>query len=120
MERQLLIATVLEPTSGHLLISFSIYSLVPCILFFIDGIFSIYIRNLRPNITKKEVKDVFAKNFGSVKEQGVELLRDRYLWHGFVEFESYSYVQAAVEAKKVLIGKRPVFIEHLTKVTHGK
>ncbi|KAK9277743.1 hypothetical protein L1049_007290 [Liquidambar formosana] len=73
---------------------------------------SIYIRNLPMTATSEQVEGVF-KKFGPIKRGGIQVRSFRYEGYcfGFVEFESSSSVQSAIEASPITIEGLQVTVE---------
>ncbi|VFR00626.1 unnamed protein product [Cuscuta campestris] len=72
--------------------------------------YSIYIRGLPMHANKAMVEEVF-KNFGPIKDEGIQVRSHRGFCFGFVEFEEPNAVQKAIEASPVAIGGRQAVVE---------
>lgn len=77
---------------------------------------SIYLRDLPPSVTVEQVEEVF-KKFGSIKRNGVQVRSNKGFCFGFVEFESSSSMQSAIEASPVSVGDRQVVVEEKRTTT---
>lgn len=77
----------------------------------VDG-YSIYIRSLPLNATSEQLEEEF-KRFGPIKPGGIQVRshKQQGFCFGFVEFESASAVQSAIEASPIMIGGRQAFVE---------
>ncbi|XP_038710357.1 nuclear transport factor 2-like isoform X2 [Tripterygium wilfordii] len=73
---------------------------------------SIFVAKLPMNATVEQLREVFEK-FGAIKRDGIQVrsYREQRSCFGFVEFESASSVQSALEASPILIGDRKAPIE---------
>ncbi|XVF11780.1 hypothetical protein REPUB_Repub08aG0057500 [Reevesia pubescens] len=72
---------------------------------------SIYVRNLPYNATPAQLEEAF-KNFGSIKRNGIQVRSNKQgFTFGFVEFETASSVQSALEASPITIGDRHAAVE---------
>ncbi|XP_010546208.1 PREDICTED: ras GTPase-activating protein-binding protein 2-like [Tarenaya hassleriana] len=72
---------------------------------------SIYVRNLPFDATPTQLEEVF-KKFGAIKDDGIQVRSNKQgFCFGFVEFETSSGKQAALEASPVMIGDRQAVIE---------
>ncbi|CAN6571918.1 unnamed protein product [Malus baccata var. baccata] len=74
--------------------------------------YSIYIRNLPLNVTTDQLQEEF-KKFGPIKQGGVQVRNKKLQGHcfGFVEFESSSSMNSAIQASPITIGGRQAVIE---------
>ncbi|PON69681.1 Splicing factor-like protein [Trema orientale] len=83
---------------------------------------SIYVRNLPYDATVEQLEEEF-KNFGPIKRDGVQVRSSKQgFCFGFVEFESLSSMQSALEASPITIGDRQAVIEEkrtTTRVSGG-
>ncbi|KAK1305489.1 hypothetical protein QJS10_CPA10g01985 [Acorus calamus] len=74
---------------------------------------SVYVRNLPLNITASQLELEF-KKFGAIRPGGVQVRSNKQeppYCFGFVEFESLSSMQTAIEASPVMVGDRKVQVE---------
>ncbi|KAG8652374.1 nuclear transport factor 2 isoform X2 [Manihot esculenta] len=72
---------------------------------------SIYVRNLPFNATTVQLAEVF-KKFGPIKRDGIQVRSNKQgFCFGFVEFETWSSMQSALEASPVNIGDRQAIVE---------
>ncbi|KAH0940210.1 hypothetical protein HID58_007671, partial [Brassica napus] len=73
---------------------------------------SIYVRNLPFDTTPTQLEEVF-KSFGGIKHEGIQIRSNKQqgFCFGFVEFETSSGKQSALEASPVTIGDRQVVLE---------
>ncbi|CAN7125694.1 unnamed protein product [Brassica rapa subsp. narinosa] len=72
---------------------------------------SIYVRNLPFDATPTQLEEVF-KSFGAIKHEGIQIRSNKQgFCFGFVEFETSSGKQSALEASPVTIGDRQVVLE---------
>ncbi|XP_022728693.1 ras GTPase-activating protein-binding protein 1-like isoform X3 [Durio zibethinus] len=72
---------------------------------------SIYVRNLPYNATPAQLEEAF-KNFGPIKHDGIQVRSNKQRFtFGFVEFETASSVQSALEASPITIGGRQAAVE---------
>lgn len=73
---------------------------------------SIYIKNLPLNATSSQLEEEF-KRFGPIKPDGVQVRSNKQqgFCYGFVEFESSSSMQSAIEASPITIGGRQAYVE---------
>ncbi|ERN10065.1 ras GTPase-activating protein-binding protein 1 [Amborella trichopoda] len=73
---------------------------------------SIYIKSLPLNATAAQLEEEF-KKFGAIKSGGIQVRSNKQqgFCFGFVEFESSSSVQSAIEASPIMIGGRQAFVE---------
>ncbi|CAN6702376.1 unnamed protein product [Malus baccata var. baccata] len=74
--------------------------------------YSVYIRNLPLNVTSDQLEEEF-KKFGPIKQGGVQVRNKKLQGHcfGFVEFESSSSMNSAIQASPITIGGRQAVIE---------
>ncbi|KAB2610385.1 ras GTPase-activating protein-binding protein 2-like [Pyrus ussuriensis x Pyrus communis] len=74
--------------------------------------YSIYIRNLPLNVTTDQLQEEF-KKFGPIKQGGVQVRNKKLQGYcfGFVEFESSSSMNSAIQASPITIGGRQAVIE---------
>lgn len=84
--------------------------------------YSVHIRNLPFDTTAEEVEEVFGK-FGPIRPGCVQVRHkfDNFCF-GFVEFESPSSMQAAIEASPVIFGHHKVYVDEkrtTTRVVNG-
>ncbi|KAG2284318.1 hypothetical protein Bca52824_055538 [Brassica carinata] len=77
-----------------------------------DAGHSIYVRNLPFDTTPTQLEEVF-KSFGAIKHEGIQIRSNKQqgFCFGFVEFETSSGKQSALEASPVTIGDRQVVLE---------
>ncbi|KAL5805740.1 hypothetical protein ACOSQ4_028473 [Xanthoceras sorbifolium] len=82
---------------------------------------SIYIRNLPLNITATELEVEF-KKFGPIKLGGVQVRHNKDFCFGFVEFQSSSSMENAIEASPVTLGGQEAVVEkkNNTRVGSGR
>ncbi|XWS60431.1 hypothetical protein CRYUN_Cryun07bG0036000 [Craigia yunnanensis] len=72
---------------------------------------SIYVRNLPYNATPTQLEEAF-KKFGPIKRNGIQVRSNKQgFTFGFVEFETASSVQSALEASPIIIGDRQAAVE---------
>ncbi|XP_021901679.1 ras GTPase-activating protein-binding protein 1 isoform X2 [Carica papaya] len=71
---------------------------------------SIYVRNLPFNATPAQLEEVF-KKFGAIKHNGIQVRSNKGFCFGFVEFETLSSMQNALEASPIIIGDRQAAVE---------
>ncbi|XVF54439.1 hypothetical protein PTKIN_Ptkin05aG0180300 [Pterospermum kingtungense] len=72
---------------------------------------SIYVRNLPYNATPAQLEEAF-KKFGPIKRNGIQVRSNKQgFTFGFVEFETASSVQNALEASPITIGDRQAAVE---------
>ncbi|KAF2312868.1 hypothetical protein GH714_040924 [Hevea brasiliensis] len=72
---------------------------------------SIYVRNLPFNATAAQLDGVF-KKFGPIKHEGIQVRSNKQgFCFGFVEFETWSSVQSALEASPINIGDHEAIVE---------
>ncbi|MBA0559550.1 hypothetical protein Golob_016508 [Gossypium lobatum] len=72
---------------------------------------SIYVRNLPYNATPAQLEEAF-KKFGPIKRNGIQVRSNKQgFTFGFVEFETPSSVQSALEASPITIGDRQAAVE---------
>ncbi|XWS51236.1 hypothetical protein CRYUN_Cryun12cG0159300 [Craigia yunnanensis] len=72
---------------------------------------SIYVRNLPYNATPAQLEEAF-KKFGPIKHNGIQVRSNKQgFTFGFVEFETASSVQSALEASPITIGDRQAAVE---------
>ncbi|KAM5570930.1 nuclear transport factor 2 [Rosa sericea] len=83
---------------------------------------SIHVRNLPYDATVEQLEKEF-KKFGSIKQDGIQVRSSKQgFCFGFVEFESVSSMQSALEASPIMIGDRQAVIEEkrtTTRVSNG-
>ncbi|CAH8305438.1 unnamed protein product [Eruca vesicaria subsp. sativa] len=81
---------------------------------------SIYVRNLPFDTTPTQLEEVF-KSFGAVKHEGIQVRSNKQqgFCFGFVEFETSSGKQSALEASPITIGDRQVVLEEKKANTRG-
>ncbi|KAK9926133.1 hypothetical protein M0R45_023379 [Rubus argutus] len=83
---------------------------------------SIHVRNLPYDATVEQLEKEF-KKFGSIKRDGIQVRSSKQgFCFGFVEFESVSSMQSALEASPITIGDRQAVIEEkrtTTRVSNG-
>ncbi|KAL5544634.1 hypothetical protein UlMin_008418 [Ulmus minor] len=88
-------------------------------MFFTDEGHSIYVRNLPYDATVEQLGEEF-KKFGPIKPGGIQLRSSKQgFCFGFVEFESLSSMQNAIEASPVTIGERQAVIEEKRTTTRA-
>ncbi|XP_068305682.1 nuclear transport factor 2-like isoform X1 [Pyrus communis] len=85
--------------------------------------YSIHVRNLPYDATVGQLEKEF-KKFGPIKRDGIQVRSSKQqgFCFGFVEFESLSSMQSALEASPITIGDRPAVIEEKrtsTRVSSG-
>lgn len=79
--------------------------------------YSIYVRNLPSNATPAQLEEVF-KKFGLIKRNGIQVRSNKQgFCFGFVEFESSSSMQNAIEASPITIGGRQAVVEEKRTTT---
>ncbi|ONK73758.1 uncharacterized protein A4U43_C04F34970 [Asparagus officinalis] len=73
---------------------------------------SIYIKGLPLNATAMQLEEEF-KRFGPIKPSGIQVRshKQQGFCFGFIEFETITSVQSAIEASPVMIGGRQAIIE---------
>ncbi|GMI67375.1 hypothetical protein like AT5G60980 [Hibiscus trionum] len=72
---------------------------------------SIYVRNLPYNATPAQLEEAF-KECGAIKHNGIQVRSNKQgFTFGFVEFETPSSVQSAIEASPIIIGDRQAVVE---------
>lgn len=71
---------------------------------------SIYIRNLPVTMTVASLEVEFMK-FGPVKQGGIQVRHSKGYCFGFVEFQSLSSVDNAIQASPITIGGQEAFVE---------
>ncbi|XP_078440972.1 nuclear transport factor 2-like [Wolffia australiana] len=78
----------------------------------LEDVSSIYVKNLPLNATPAQLEEEF-KRFGVIKPGGVQVRSNKLqgFCFGFVEYESASSVQVAIEGSPVLIGGRQAHVE---------
>ncbi|KAM1081160.1 hypothetical protein ACFX2I_015641 [Malus domestica] len=86
--------------------------------------YSIHVRNLPYDATVGQLEKEF-KRFGPIKRDGIQVRSSKQqgFCFGFVEFESLSSMQSALEASPITIGDRPAVIEEKrtsTRVSGGR
>ncbi|KAF2570857.1 hypothetical protein F2Q70_00000465 [Brassica cretica] len=81
---------------------------------------SIYVRNLPFDTTPTQLEEVF-KSFGDVKHEGIQVRSNKQqgFCFGFVEFETSSGKQSALEASPITIGDRQVVLEEKKTNSRG-
>ncbi|CAN8264862.1 unnamed protein product [Cochlearia groenlandica] len=81
---------------------------------------SIYVRNLPFETTPAQLEEVF-KKFGAIKQEGIQVRSNKQqgFCFGFVEFETSSGKQSALEASPVTIGDRQVVLEEKKANSRG-
>ncbi|CAB4311541.1 unnamed protein product [Prunus armeniaca] len=83
---------------------------------------SIHVRNLPYDATVGQLEKEF-KKFGPIKRDGIQVRSSKQgFCFGFVEFETLSSMQSALEASPITIGDRPAVIEEkrtTTRVSSG-
>ncbi|CAH2044083.1 unnamed protein product [Thlaspi arvense] len=81
---------------------------------------SIYVRNLPFDSTPTQLEDVF-KTFGAIKHEGIQVRSNKQqgFCFGFVEFETSSGKQSALEASPITIGDRQAVIEEKKTNSRG-
>ncbi|XP_050376906.1 nuclear transport factor 2 [Argentina anserina] len=83
---------------------------------------SIHVRNLPYDATVEQLEKEF-KKFGSIKQDGIQVRSSKQgFCFGFVEFESVSSMQSALEASPIMIGDHQAVIEEkktTTRVSNG-
>ncbi|KAJ0236322.1 Nuclear transport factor 2 [Hirschfeldia incana] len=81
---------------------------------------SIYVRNLPFDTTPTQLEEVF-KSFGAVKLEGIQVRSNKQqgFCFGFVEFETSTGKQSALEASPITIGDRQVVLEEKKTNTRG-
>ncbi|KAM3751241.1 hypothetical protein ACB098_04G093600 [Castanea mollissima] len=78
---------------------------------------SIYIRNLPYNASETQLEEEF-KKFGLIKHNGIQVRSNKQgFTFGFVEFETMSSMQSALEASPITIGDREAVIEEKRTTT---
>ncbi|CAN0857795.1 Nuclear transport factor 2 [Linum grandiflorum] len=73
---------------------------------------SIYIRNLPQSVTVSQLEVAF-KTFGPIKEEGVQVRYNKQQGYcfGFVDFQSPSSMDSAIQASPVMVGGRQAVVE---------
>ncbi|CAN8252035.1 unnamed protein product [Cochlearia groenlandica] len=81
---------------------------------------SIYVRNLPFDTTPTQLEEVF-KSFGAIKREGIQVRSNKQqgFCFGFVEFETSSGKQSALEASPVTIGDRQAVLEEKKANSRG-
>ncbi|KAF8089572.1 hypothetical protein N665_0502s0036 [Sinapis alba] len=80
---------------------------------------SIYVRNLPFDTTPTQLEEVF-KSFGAIKHEGIQVRSNKQgFCFGFVEFETSTGKQSALEASPVTIGDRQAVIEEKKANSRG-
>ncbi|XVF21340.1 hypothetical protein REPUB_Repub12eG0082300 [Reevesia pubescens] len=79
---------------------------------------SIYVKGLPLNATPSMLENEF-KKFGPIKSGGIQVRSQKGFCFGFVEFESASSVQSAIEASPINIGGRKAVIEEKRSTSRG-
>ncbi|CAG7883379.1 unnamed protein product [Brassica rapa] len=81
---------------------------------------SIYVRNLPFDTTPTQLEEVF-KSFGAIKHEGIQVRSNKQqgFCFGFVEFETASGKQSALEASPVTIGDRQAVLEEKKTNSRG-
>ncbi|CDY23092.1 BnaC07g30950D [Brassica napus] len=81
---------------------------------------SIYVRNLTFDTTPTQLEEVF-KSFGAIKHEGIQVRSNKQqgFCFGFVEFETASGKQSALEASPVTIGDRQAVLEEKKTNSRG-
>ncbi|CAH8389646.1 unnamed protein product [Eruca vesicaria subsp. sativa] len=80
---------------------------------------SIYVRNLPFDTTPTQLEEVF-KSFGPIKHEGIQVRSNKQgFCFGFVEFETASGKQSALEASPVTIGDRQAVLEEKKTNSRG-
>ncbi|KAL1215116.1 Nuclear transport factor 2 [Cardamine amara subsp. amara] len=80
---------------------------------------SIYVRNLPFDSTPTQLEEVF-KKFGAIKHEGIQVRSNKQgFCFGFVEFETSSGKQSALEASPVTIGDRQAVVEEKKTNSRG-
>ncbi|XP_018492469.2 nuclear transport factor 2 isoform X1 [Raphanus sativus] len=81
---------------------------------------SIYVRNLPFDTTPTQLEEVF-KSFGAIKHEGIQVRSNKQqgFCFGFVEFETSSGKQSALEASPVTIGDRQAVLEEKKTNSRG-
>ncbi|KAK9267032.1 hypothetical protein L1049_025301 [Liquidambar formosana] len=78
---------------------------------------SIYVRNLPLSATVEQLEEEF-KKFGPIKRGGIQVRSNKQgFCFGFVEFESLSSMQSALEASPIPIGDRQAVVEEKRTTT---
>nr|GMD35797.1 putative G3BP-like protein isoform X1 [Ipomoea batatas] len=80
--------------------------------------YSIYVRNLPSTATAGQLQEVF-KKFGAIKHNGIQVRSNKQqgFCFGFVEFESLSAMQNAIEASPITIEGRQAVVEEKRTTT---
>ncbi|KAL6319057.1 hypothetical protein AAG906_001530 [Vitis piasezkii] len=79
--------------------------------------FSIYVRHLPLSATVPQLEEEF-KKFGPIKQDGIQVRSNKQgFCFGFVEFESLSSMQSALEASPITIGDRQAVVEEKRTTT---
>ncbi|XP_022769353.1 ras GTPase-activating protein-binding protein 2-like isoform X2 [Durio zibethinus] len=71
---------------------------------------SIYVRNLPYNAMPAQLEEAF-KKFGPIMRNGIQVRSNKGFTFGFVEFETASSVQSALEASPITIGDHQAVVE---------
>ncbi|ESQ31832.1 hypothetical protein EUTSA_v100055271mg, partial [Eutrema salsugineum] len=81
---------------------------------------SIYVRNLPFDSTPTQLEEVF-KNYGAIKHEGIQVRSNKQqgFCFGFVEFETSSGKQSALEASPITIGDRQAVVEEKKTNSRG-
>ncbi|XP_023643429.1 ras GTPase-activating protein-binding protein 2 isoform X2 [Capsella rubella] len=80
---------------------------------------SIYVRNLPFDSTPTQLEEVF-KNFGAIKHEGIQVRSNKQgFCFGFVEFETSSGKQSALDASPITIGDRQAVVEEKKTNSRG-
>ncbi|XP_019093232.1 PREDICTED: ras GTPase-activating protein-binding protein 2-like isoform X2 [Camelina sativa] len=80
---------------------------------------SIYVRNLPFDSTPTQLEEVF-KTFGAIKVEGIQVRSNKQgFCFGFVEFETASGKQSALDASPVTIGDRQAVVEEKKTNSRG-
>ncbi|XP_048329439.2 nuclear transport factor 2 isoform X1 [Ziziphus jujuba] len=77
---------------------------------------SIYVRNLPYDATVEQLEEEF-KKFGPIKRDGIQVRSSKGFCFGFVEFQSLSSMQSALEASPIMIGDRQAVVEEKRTTT---
>ncbi|KAI8534125.1 hypothetical protein RHMOL_Rhmol10G0064200 [Rhododendron molle] len=80
---------------------------------------SIYVRNLPLNATDSQLEEEFSK-FGPIKQGGVQVRSNKDFCFGFVEFQSFSSMNNAIQASPITIGDKQAVVEIKRTTTRGK
>ncbi|XP_058186951.1 nuclear transport factor 2-like isoform X2 [Rhododendron vialii] len=79
---------------------------------------SIYVRNLPLNVTDSQLEEEFTK-FGPIKQGGVQVRSNKDFCFGFVEFQSFSSMNNAIQASPITIGDKQAVVEIKRTTTRG-